>query len=58
MPPQNKIRWGVLGYARIARENLIPAIQRSSNSQFVAIASREETKLIDCHARFDVPRHL
>jgi len=48
------IRWGVLGYARIARENLIPAIQRSSNSEFHAIASREEAKLAECRARFNV----
>ena len=40
MTQNQKIRWGVLGYARIARENLIPAMQRSSNSEFYAIASR------------------
>jgi predicted dehydrogenase len=50
------IRWGVLGYARIARENLIPAIQRTSNSGFYAIASREEPKLTECRARFSVPK--
>ncbi len=50
------IRWGVLGYARIARENLIPAIQRSPNSEFHAIASREEAKLADCRARFKVAK--
>ena len=53
MPPQNKIHWGVLGYARMARENLIPAIQRASNSQFIAIASREETKLVECRIGID-----
>ena len=26
-----KIRWGVLGWARIARNEVIPAIQRSRN---------------------------
>ncbi len=51
-----KIRWGVLGYARIARENVIPAIQRSSNSAFHAIASRDRAKLDDCHARFNAPK--
>ena len=53
---KNKVRWGVLGYARIARESLIPAIQRSSNSEFHAIASREESKLAECRARFNVPK--
>lgn len=51
-PHQTKIRWGVLGYARIARETLIPAILRASNSEFHAIASREETKLAECRARY------
>jgi xylose dehydrogenase (NAD/NADP) len=49
-----KIRWGVLGYARIASESLIPAIQRSSNSKFHAIASREASKMAECRARFNV----
>ena len=47
-----KIRWGVLGYARIARESLIPAIVRSSNSVFHAIASRETAKLDACGEKF------
>lgn len=55
MTQNQKIRWGVLGYARIARENLIPAMQRSSNSEFYAIASRAESKLAECRARFNVP---
>ncbi len=51
-PLSRKVRWGVLGYARIARESLIPAIRRSENSEFLAIASREEAKLSECRARF------
>jgi len=47
-----KIRWGVLGYARIARESVIPAIVRSSNSVFTAIASRETAKLDACCEKF------
>jgi predicted dehydrogenase len=46
------VRWGVLGYARIARESLIPAIRRSTNSEFCAIASRDEGRLSDCRGRF------
>ena len=52
---EKKIRWGVLGYARIARESFIPAILRSSNSQFYAIASREESKLAECRTRYNPP---
>jgi D-xylose 1-dehydrogenase (NADP+, D-xylono-1,5-lactone-forming) len=47
-----KIRWGVLGYARIARESLIPAILRSANSELHALASRDEGKLAECRARY------
>jgi len=47
-----KIRWGVLGWARIAREFIIPAIQRSSNSEFHAIGSRDAAKLAECQKMF------
>ncbi len=50
-----KIRWGVLGYARIAREAVIPAIQRSNNSVFQAIASRDSAKLDECRKTFSCP---
>ncbi len=35
-----KIRWGVLGTAKIGREKVIPGIQASSNGEVTAIASR------------------
>jgi xylose dehydrogenase (NAD/NADP) len=50
-----KIRWGVLGYARIAYQHVIPAIVRSSNSTFHALASREATKLDACKKQFNCP---
>ncbi|HEX3720058.1 MAG TPA: Gfo/Idh/MocA family oxidoreductase [Verrucomicrobiae bacterium] len=53
---ERKIRWGVLGYARIARECVIPAICASANSLFHAIASRDDAKLADCRARFPTPK--
>lgn len=34
-------RWGVLSTARIAREQMIPAIQQSGNGVVQAIASRD-----------------
>ena len=49
---QRKIRWGILGLARIAREALLPAIQRSSNSVLQAVASRDGSKLNDCRAQY------
>jgi predicted dehydrogenase len=49
--PTKPVRWGVLGYARIARENIIPAIQRSSNSVLYALASRDENNLAEARTR-------
>jgi xylose dehydrogenase (NAD/NADP) len=46
-----KIRWGILGYARIARLELIPAIQRAGNSELYALASRDEAKLAEARAQ-------
>lgn len=39
MPDIRKLRWGILGAARV-NERLLPAIVEGSNSQLVAIASR------------------
>ena len=37
-------RWGILSTAKIAREQLIPAIQDAENGVLSAIASRDEAK--------------
>lgn len=39
------VNWGVLGFARIAQQNVIPAIERSSNARLLAIASRDRSRL-------------
>ena len=39
-----KIKWGVLGVAKIAVEHLIPAILNASNSELYGIASRDLEK--------------
>lgn len=54
-PHNRKIRWGVLGYARIARESVIPAMLRAGNSVFHALASREEATLAAARTRYDIP---
>ena len=56
IPSNRKIRWGVLGYARIARESVIPAILRSHNSEFAALASRDEATLAEARARYAIPK--
>src|SRR5699024_4598003 len=42
----------ILGYARIARLFTIPSILNSSNSEFYAIASRDEDKLKECQEKY------
>jgi predicted dehydrogenase len=39
---RRKVKWGVLGAARIARNKVIPAMQRSEWTEVVGLASREE----------------
>lgn len=41
---QTKVRWGVLGVAKIATDKVIPAMQRGQFSEVVAIASRSQDK--------------
>jgi D-xylose 1-dehydrogenase (NADP+, D-xylono-1,5-lactone-forming) len=54
-----KFRWGVLGCARIALKEVIPAIQRSTNGVVHAIGSRDPAKLKDAMGAFGIPRgHL
>jgi len=40
----NKVRWGILGTAKIAVTKVIPAMQRSEWCEIVAIASRDLSK--------------
>jgi predicted dehydrogenase len=43
-PTIRPLRWGILGAANIARQKVIPAIQRSRHGAVVAIASRDAAK--------------
>jgi predicted dehydrogenase len=49
-----KVRWGVLGVAKIATRQVIPAMQRGQRSEVVAIASRDESKARAAAAEFGV----
>ena len=51
-----KIRWGILGAAKIAIDKMIPGIGKSGNGQLVAIASRDIQKAKDVAARFAIPK--
>lgn len=52
----HKIRWGVLGVARIATEKVIPATQQGHYAQVAAIASRDLGKAQQAAARLGIPK--
>ncbi len=52
----NKVRWGVLGAAKIATAKVIPAMQRGSACEVTAIASRDLARARDAAARLEIPR--
>ena len=51
-----KIKWGVLGAAKIAVDKVIPAMQRGGLTEIVAIASRDPDKARAAAARLGIPR--
>ena len=51
----NRIRWGILGNAKIARDFVIPAIRLSRNGEVVALASRDRAKAAEICQRFSIP---
>ncbi len=51
-----KVRWGVLGVAKIATEKVIPAMQRGEWSEVVAIASRDADKARKAAAALGIPK--
>ncbi len=51
-----KLRWGVLGVAKIAVEKVIPAMQRGQHTQVVAIASRSDVKAALAADRLHIPK--
>jgi predicted dehydrogenase len=51
-----KLRWGVLGVAKIAVEKVIPAMQRGERSQVIAIASRDLAKAKKASAELGVAK--
>lgn len=53
---EGKIKWGVLGYAKIAEEHIIPALTKAANSEFYAIASRSNYNLKRCQEKFPCPK--
>jgi predicted dehydrogenase len=55
-PLNRKLRWGILGTAKIARLKVIPALQRSIHSEVVAIASRSLEQARTVAGALGIPR--
>jgi predicted dehydrogenase len=51
-----RLRWGVLGAAKIATQKVIPAIQQAGNCEVVAIASRDPGKATAAGRTLGIPR--
>jgi len=51
-----KVKWGVLGVARIAVRKVIPAMQNGEWSEVAAIASREASKAEDAAQKLGIPK--
>ena len=51
-----KIRWGILGTAKIAASAVIPGIQRSKHAELTAVASRSPDKARSLSVQFGIPR--
>ncbi len=51
-----KLKWGVLGVAKIATEKVIPAMQRAEFCDIAAIASRDEARAREAADRLGIPR--
>jgi predicted dehydrogenase len=51
-----RVRWGILGVARIATAKVIPAMQRGEFSEIAAIASRDGSKAREAAERLGIPR--
>jgi predicted dehydrogenase len=53
--PTAELRWGVLSTASIAREKVIPGIQRADRCRVVAIASRDASRAADVARQLGIP---
>jgi predicted dehydrogenase len=51
-----KVRWGVLGVAKIGVKKVVPAMQRGKWSQVIAIASRELKKAQEAASGLGIPK--
>jgi predicted dehydrogenase len=53
---KNKIRWGILSTAKIARVHVIPALQQGEFTEVAAIASRDGAKAEQTAKELNIPK--
>lgn len=53
---RDKVRWGVLGAAKIAIKKVIPAMQKGEWSEVTAIASRDRIKVDEAARALGIPK--
>jgi predicted dehydrogenase len=51
-----KVKWGILGAAKIARQRVIPGMQKGGLCEVTAIASRDRAKAEATAAELDIPK--
>jgi D-xylose 1-dehydrogenase (NADP+, D-xylono-1,5-lactone-forming) len=56
MPTEKKLRWGILGCARITRRGLIPGLRASARNELLALASRNPAQVQAWAQEFHVPK--
>jgi predicted dehydrogenase len=56
MAEHRKVRWGVVGAARVATERVVPAMKRCQTAEVTAIASRDLAKARDAAARLGIAK--
>jgi predicted dehydrogenase len=56
MMPNKKVRWGVLGVAKIATAKVIPAMRQGRLSEVTAIASRDKDRAAQAAAELGIPK--
>jgi len=49
----SKIKWGILGCAKIAEDRFIPSLLKASNSELYAVASRSNEKISKFRKKFE-----
>jgi predicted dehydrogenase len=52
----NKVRWGILGAAKIGIVKVIPAMQKSELCEITALASRDLSKAQDAAGKLGIPK--